>query len=76
MPSREQMHKEDQEKLLQMGISEISNEDQAGDSGPSPMQKKFMETLKFRMDARIVKILKHKKKMKMQELTDQVVHDL
>lgn len=58
-----------------MGISDITNEDQA-DSGPSQMQKKFMETLKFRMDARIVKILKLKKKMKMQELVDQVVHEL
>lgn len=40
------------------------------------LQQKFMETLKFRIDSRIIKNLKLKKSMKMAELTEQVLLDL
>ena len=35
-----------------------------------------METLKFRIDSRIIKHLKHKKTMKYEDLVDHVIHDL
>ena len=35
-----------------------------------------METLKFRIDSRIVKTLKLKKKLKLEELVEIVIHDL
>ena len=35
-----------------------------------------METLKFRIDSRIVKTLKLKKKLKLEDLVEIVIHDL
>ena len=35
-----------------------------------------MENLKFRIDSRIIKHLKHKKTLKYDELVDHVIHDL
>lgn len=40
------------------------------------MQLKFQETLKYRIDSRVIKHLKQKKHMKLDELVEQVLFDL
>ena len=42
----------------------------------SNLQNKFMETLKYRIDARIVKNLKGRKAMKLSDLIELVIGDL
>ena len=59
------MHKADLEKLVKMGISEINSDIKEGSSGPPKIEEDFMKNFKFRIDARIVKTMKHKKKMKL-----------
>jgi len=70
LPSAGQLKEDDQKKLAKIGISEITSESQQANDAGNQLQNKFMETLKYRIDSRIVKTLKMKKKMKMQELIE------
>lgn len=75
LPSEDDLKQQDLKKIESLDLSSISGA--ADDNSTNKhLQTKFMETLKFRIDSRIIKHLKHKKSMKYQDLVDHVIHDL
>ena len=63
--------------IKDLNLGELTSQTENGiNSAQDQAQLKFMETLKFRIDSRVVKILKHKKKLPLTELVEQVIHDL
>jgi hypothetical protein len=70
MPSIRDLQLEDAKTLESLNLSSISGDASIEHSSTELLQQKFMETLKFRIDSRIIKNLKHKKTMKIAELID------
>jgi hypothetical protein len=64
------MQLEDLKHLESLNLSSISGDASLEHSSTELLQQKFMETLKFRIDSRIIKNLKMKKSMKMADLIE------
>lgn len=74
-PTAEIIEKQDVEGIEKLGLSALAGDQKQGTMIGSD-QIQFVENLKFRIDARIVKNLKDKKKMLMSEMLETVVVDL
>lgn len=64
LPSVEDLKQQDSKKIESLNLSSISGDGDDSNTTDKHLQTKFMETLKFRIDSRIIKHLKHKKTMK------------
>ena len=79
LPDPLDLQNQDALALEALNLGELASS-ATGQNDPSTnasnLQNKFMETLKYRIDARIVKNLKGQKGMKLSDLVDRVINDL
>ena len=81
LPTADELLATDEARVAAFNFQELSARADAAlgtaeGTTASAAQTKFAETLKFRIDARVIKHLKHQKKMKLDELIDLVMVEL